>query len=942
MDWQPEQQTLESLLQVLQAATAANNELQMQAYKQLNSFTKTGDYNNYLAYILSVPQLPAQTRAMGGMVLKANLNQFLSRIDPAIVLYVKQRALHTIGDTEYSVRTAAGSILTTIVSKDVHKYPDVLQTLMELIDKQEATVVEGAFSALEKICEDSAGQLDRDPSQPLNFMIPKFIHFFNHASPKVRAAAIHCVHQFATATSSAVLANLDQYVNALYQRTSDQDMQVRKYVCQALVCILEIRPEALVPQLDNVVSFMLYCTESVDETVALEACEFWLAFAEQPNLRDHLEPYLPRIVPVLIKGMVYTPDELSELIGMEDTSVPDKDESIKPRHHKSKTHAQGHDEAVKPNAAGAGMNGEEDDDDEDWDDDDDEEDVYSKWSLRKCSAAALDVIATVFGDELLLYLLPKLKEELFHPEWEHRECGILALGAIAEGCPTGMYPHLPQLIPHLISTLQDPQPLVRAITCWTLGRYIRWVVYPPPIPHHLNEAELVIHRQTYFNPLLSGLLGTIQDNNKRVQEAGCSALATVEEEAMTELVPFLEPILQHLTHAFAKYQRKNLLILYDAVGTLAEAVGAELNKPQFIEMLMPPLIRKWNDLPDDSKDIFPLLECMSSVATALGPGFIPFAGTVWERCLRLVRTTLEQLELFKQHPDQCEEPDKDFMVVALDLMSGIAQGLNTAVEPLVAGSNPSVMMLLLRCTEVCVVVVSELATLMGIFVDEFLQQDPTPEVRQSAYALLGDLAISAFGHVRPHLNQLLPQLIHQIEEKPAQVGVSVTNNATWAVGEISLKYESEIAPWVEALLPRLITLLTASPHHTSNTSTLRENAAITIGRLGWVVPDQVAPHLEHFVQPWCETLRDIRDNLEKESAFRGLVKMVEVNPKGVAQHFAYFCDAVVRWKRISPDLNEMFRRVLTYFKTGWGAQWPEVMSKLPAHVQEELRRRYAL
>lgn len=51
----------------------------------------------------------------------------------------------------------------------------------------------------------------------------------------------------------------------------------------------------------------------------------------------------------------------------------------------------------------------------------------------KCSAAALDVLANVFRDELLPVLLPILKETLFHPEWEVRESGILVLGAIAEG-----------------------------------------------------------------------------------------------------------------------------------------------------------------------------------------------------------------------------------------------------------------------------------------------------------------------------------------------------------------------------------------------------------------------------------------------------------------------------------------------------------------------------
>ena len=57
-----------------------------------------------------------------------------------------------------------------------------------------------------------------------------------------------------------------------------------------------------------------------------------------------------------------------------------------------------------------------------------------------------------------------------------------------------------------------------------------------------------------------------------------SAFATLEEEACTELVPYLGDILQVLMTAFKKYQAKNLLILYDAIGTLADSVGNHLNK----------------------------------------------------------------------------------------------------------------------------------------------------------------------------------------------------------------------------------------------------------------------------------------------------------------------------------------------------------------------------
>ena len=59
--------------------------------------------------------------------------------------------------------------------------------------------------------------------------------------------------------------------------------------------------------------------------------------------------------------------------------------------------------------------------------------MSTEWNLRKCAAAALDVLAVRFGADLLNVLLEPLKAKLWSQEWLHRESGILALGAMAEG-----------------------------------------------------------------------------------------------------------------------------------------------------------------------------------------------------------------------------------------------------------------------------------------------------------------------------------------------------------------------------------------------------------------------------------------------------------------------------------------------------------------------------
>lgn len=65
--------------------------------------------------------------------------------------------------------------------------------------------------------------------------------------------------------------------------------------------------------------------------------------------------------------------------------------------------------------------------------------------------------------------------------------------------------------------------------------------------------------------------------------------------------------------------------------------------------------------------------------------------------------------------------------------------------------------------------------------------------------------------------------------------------------------------------------------------TLLENVAITLGRLGLVCPDLIAPHLQVFAKPWLTALTPIRPNEEKSTAFSGLCEMIKANPQGAVQ-----------------------------------------------------------
>lgn len=79
-------------------------------------------------------------------------------------------------------------------------------------------------------------------------------------------------------------------------------------------------------------------------------------------------------------------------------------------------------------------------------------------------------------------------------------------------------------------------------------------------------------------------------------------------------------------------------------------------------------------------------------------------------------------------------------------------------------------------------------------------------------------------------------------------------------------------------------------------------SAITLGRLAWICPEPIAPHLEHFIAPWCQALRTVRDDVEKEHAFLGLAALLRLNARvlpaqeraSLALHLAFISALMTR------------------------------------------------
>ncbi|KER25381.1 hypothetical protein T265_07181 [Opisthorchis viverrini] len=793
MAWNLGEDGIRQTLELLHNSQSSDTNVQKAVHERLEELNNFPDFNKYLAYVLfGAKSETDSTRSMSGLILKNNLKGHFKRCTPELVNYVKAGCLSCISDPSALIRSTVGTLITTIVSSaGLHSWPELLPKLVECLDSGDINVIEGAFGAIAKICEDSSAQLeDGRLSYPMTSLIPKFLQFTKHESAKIRSYALACTSHFINSRSQVLLNFVDEFLHCLFALAEDVDSTVRRHVCSAFVQLLEAHLDRLLPHLPNIIEFMLLRTQDADENISREACEFWLSLSEQPICYQALTPYIQRLIPVLVRGMNLVNVSFKNDL-LEDAHIPDKESDIRPRFHKTKSKF---------------MSSEEDEDDED-------DDYVSNWTLRKCSAAALDVLASVFQTEFLPILLPITKELLFSPQWDIKESGILVLGAIAEdfGLRLGA-----------VSTQKSIHSVRR-----------------------------------YRNP--GGLCGT--SSKPTGMYFGCFLLTVFISQ-------------------------------------------------EYIELLMPPLFAKWNALRDDEKDLFPLLECLSSMATALGTGFLPYCAPVFNRCVNLIDRTIQLSKLHTQQPDAYDPPDKDFMVISLDLLSGLLEGLGIQMQPLVADS-PLVKLLF------------EAA------------QDPQPDVRQSSFALLGDLTKACFAHIRPQIGQFMSVLASNLGSEH----ISVSNNAIWAIGEICIQLGEEMQPYASMFVLPLIEII----NRQNTPKTLHENTAITIGRLGFVCPSEVAPHLSLFIRHWCLFLRNIRDNEEKDSAFRGICNLITLNPAGVLNDFLFFCDAVASWNAPKEDLKERFHAILHGFKTQVGEdEWAKFWAQCPLMLRERLSSQYGL
>jgi hypothetical protein len=914
---------IQQSINILVRAASPSNEVQQEVIKSIEIMSKRRDFGVALGFVLATPSCgTSEVRQRAGLLLKTSIGRGIG-IEQADA--IRDFAIKAIADSEPVIRRAASSILTTLVTQ----FPSLpcsstLHTLLKLILEGPPESADGAFDAVFKISEDiieiwrqmTIGDSTDESQEGSKTMVNDYMVFSD-------AQLVPMTLRLSDARKKAKLLNLfatnflffpniplSKYLFPYFETlgtlaATERDGQTVSEVSKGLVYIARHHPDLYDNSLPVVIDFMLRASKNPEYNVRLDALQFWPVVTLNGDWLPALQPKLPDLLPVLLENMIYSQEDylaMDEAVLVDDNAaIPDRPEEMAPRFHRQSD------------------GGEELEDDED----DRENSTWgTDWTVRKAAASSLDHIATAFRDSILPVLLPLIETCLRSTNWEIQESSLLALGAIGHGCMQGLGPHLPSILQLLVSISNSTKPLLRSISCWTISRFASWIAFDT----HRSEALPLV---------LSVILRRMMDQNKRVQEAAVSAFVNIEEEAGAYLEEFLQDVLKAIRSAMTYYQSKNLLILLDAVACLFDAIGPEtMSKPEVVSHLVPPIFSAFKSVNFESEKQLSvsLFECITAIISCIGPSIgldelttaITRSGAVLEMNVAAYKRIT--LELSKE-----EKPDADILACSLDLLCAVIDGLSHAAPSVLSRMN--------------------FAPLACQLIGEFEPESRLPlvrnyfstTVRQCAFALLGDLARCSMVYLP---DDLLKPIIPICNSYVTIGPLSVSNNSSWALGEISMRKSSDfMAPFVPGICESLLTNLHRL--EVGSRPLIRQNAAVALGRMGITCSTQLISTgaFTGMFSNWCMVMKKMRNDDEKISALHGFLRCIEQSPQTAVtrENLRNLHELIASLFPMPPELEGKLMNVVTMYRNILGqADWNSLWLSFPVEVQFRLNTAFNL
>ncbi|SBT77649.1 transportin, putative [Plasmodium ovale] len=216
-------------------------------------------------------------------------------------------------------------------------------------------------------------------------------------------------------------------------------------------------------------------------------------------------------------------------------------------------------------------------------------------------------------------------------------------------------------------------------------------------------------------------------------------------------------------------------------------------------------------------------------------------------------------------------------------------------------------------------------------------------ILQSNFALIGDISRFCAHYLIPYLNDIIPFLISHITHP----STPVSNNASWAIGEISIHINSQYMEiYVDEIIKQLIYICQNSKYH----GCLLQNICITVGRLSSTFPKKIIFYFPQFLKTWLKIMSHGTQENEKVNSLKAILETLYLNLDIAAENLKDIAYIILKYKYVSQNMNVFFHQFLSTMKQKYPNQWKDIYnptsdshsSPIPNDMLNDLSSRFNL
>lgn len=402
------------------------------------------------------------------------------------------------------------------------------------------------------------------------------------------------------------------------------------------------------------------------------------------------------------------------------------------------------------------------------------------WTLRKSCSKLLDKLSSIYGQQMFEIIKPLLENDMQHTDWTTKERSILALGAVGKGCYDYLKPYLSTLTPFLIRELQHPNKFVRAISCWTLSRFSKFILID-----NLSDKSYEL-----FKEYLCEILKKFLDVEIIVQEAACTAFSYMVYIKKEKLEPYLFDIFKIITNVFDKYKGTSLLTLFDIISLLTENFEEDFKNKALINDLVSCVVGRWYSMIQngDLKNISPIFDMICSFIRVSGSTIGPFFEYFMIGSLTIIESNLNA---FKLNNNDFSFLDRELISKCLDMISVLCQNL-----PELLREHPNKNKVVDFIFKILDVNDSYLKHYVIALISDVVKVEPT--LFSTKFDKLMNILLI-------HLE--IPISNNKNEQVMEMDKLSVTNNSCWTIGLLANFFPDKIKSYIQTIIKKLLKIL---------------------------------------------------------------------------------------------------------------------------------------